>query len=1192
MCYRFVCTQSRGGRAARGDEPPRARSFLSCPPVGRLPTISREFKRRRCYRYNRMPEKSGESFTNKIKLNEKAKKAFEESGLIPSEGPTDAVKNDAPKAEKEGGSKKPKKEKKTKKVKEAKGAVSPVSEESAPPAAENTELEGSGKKEDTSKPLQKKERLLDVLSERDKKHLERIYKDMNPEEVEQFQKSLEELDTRRIRMQIKDRLIEALGSDPVSLSKEELAERIRASGVKDFETVARRLYGIKNPNIEQFRKEVLAGLGLEYNRVLFGDRRKRELAKEEAQRKHLPEDLVRAEEGIKFAYQEYFENVLKNFNEKGALSVDPEIYKKMGAIDAEAAAMFGKKRLQEMREEIARERGFHYETLEEMLEAQKANVREPVFVKPPEGMRSPEETAALADSWLKREQENREFMYVHGKRAELNDVDYQLKEREQANYNINKGMKNQEAPSPSSSEAAPPKKAKRETKKAREARLAAAADRDIEEAYDSIREAGKSEQEKKKKESEAGALDEMAELINERIPSWGSEDETAKENFAKASSEPRLEDLTPEERSEAFNRRLAEEALKDEPLYEKEAAGEKTTAPAEGTPEYAEAKRNLDSAKENYQRILNDKNSDPLTKKDALRRYLEARNEFVGGDVSRYVSEMLDDLKEKTKRKEGVWEHALGFSKKLGEMNLSKTNWEWVKKLEEWGKVPERKLKLWGNKTLTIGGWSLGERIAKAANMRTAIGGVLLGLSLPAAAVAGTWGAAGALGLRAAFRGAGAMMSSYEALRQGQQMLTGVKESDLEVTNVGSRTVTYEKGGDVKTEIVPDWEVSKMSAAEVEEKLLGLIARARMNASWDQYKKPIELLAKRYQDNLESAIAAGYDLKIAGKSDVETLSRENSDPKKINKIYEERREEVFGEKKKQAFKEEAAMRGVAGAVGVVSAAASLRGTGLWGWLKNKIGGGEVISPATPVGGAPEQFDFPQDKASQAEADWVRRVYGEVRPDSGTMTPEESTEMPDEAFPRRAPSPRVTDFSRVFSDERIAIDDWDRLREDEGMLDHERNATMMEHSSVDLDAEDMLDHEDASSRQAQLVPREAEPESPSEAGPETKRVLSRRELIGSSGLRPEYYELVKDMSVEEYLEKKGMPLNPKNGFPVPKVDGEYPWISQDRLAHNRWMDYERLKERMQEVIKSMPPDDKINALKGMTVEEFIKGHLAK
>lgn len=1112
-----------------------------------------------------MPEKSGESF-NPIKID---KKALETRGLLPNVAETKVpIRGGRGDEDAEGGIERMRSrgrlgnqnaegvqdKKKTRRERKSRGADDSVLTPPEPASIAPSEaLSGeSDKTESAPKASIEKGRLADVLTDGDKKHLERIYKDMSPEEAQRFQKSLEELDTRRIRVQIKDRLKEALGTEPASLSNEELAERIRKSGVKDIETVARRLYGIKNPDIEEFRKEVLNELGMEYNKGLFGGGRRKEGAGNEVLQKHLPEDTVRAEEGIKFAYQEYFENVLKNFHDKGELSVDPEIYQKMGAIDAEAVKMFGSKRLQEMREELAKERGFHYDTLREMLVKQKKKDH--------------------------RNQEKNEYGNIPS--SVFNDLDYQLKEQERIRQTIN-DMKNQESRSAEvsvddeleielrkqaaealeaeektsvpavSSESAPFKKAKRETKKAREARIAAAADSDIEEAYDSIRD------EKKKNDLDGLGFSAMGANIEEAdLKAAQAERERDLKNFEAGPGK-----LAEQEYSERFNKRLAEEALGDEPLYEKVAAGKETAAPAEGTPEYAEVKGRLDSAKENYQRILNDKNSDPLAKKDALRRYLEVRNEFVKGDVPRFVSEMLDGLKEKTKRKEGLWEHALGFSKKLGEMNLSKTNWEWVKKLEQWGKVPEKKLKLWGNKTFTVGGWSLGAKIAKGVNARTAIAGGLLGLAWPAALVAGATGAAGALGLSAAFRGAGAMMGSYEAMRQGQQMLTNVSERDVAI-NFNDQEVVDAKNSDLS--------VSRMSAAEVEEKLLGLIARARMNASWDQYKKPIELLAKRYQENLQSAVAAGYDLEEAGTADIKTLLEENADPKKVNKTYEERREEVFGEKKKRAFKEEAAMRAGAGAVGLAAAGSAVGFGRIGNFLKGLFGIDSVKA---------EDMLAHEWRGSE-----LRHASGEAIAAQDMLDHERGATM------QRLRSPKASDFSRAFSGEEISAKPWQSYQEFTNEPTPYREFDE-EYYDPKLLGEDVEDEgltesiEDKSDTSEQKKPDSVEPEKPP---------ITKRQLIGYSGLRPEYYELVKEMSVEEYLEKKGMKFafNQKDVFPIPNIDGEYPWQRQDRLAHNRWMDYDRLQERMRIAVGGMTDDARENAMRGMTVEEFIKQYFAE
>ena len=58
--------------------------------------------------------------------------------------------------------------------------------------------------------------------------------------------------------------------------------------------------------------------------------------------------------------------------------------------------------------------------------------------------------------------------------------------------------------------------------------------------------------------------------------------------------------------------------------------------------------------------------------------------------------------------------------------------------------------------------------------------------------------------------------------------------------------------------------------------------------------------------------------------------------------------------------------------------------------------------------------------------------------------------------------------------------------------------------------------------------------------------------------------------------------------MPKVDGEYPWVS-NKPSHVRLMQYLRFQHRVQEVIAGLRPEEAEGA-KGMPVSKFIMKYL--
>jgi len=133
-----------------------------------------------------------------------------------------------------------------------------------------------------------------------------------------------------------------------------------------------------------------------------------------------------------------------------------------------------------------------------------------------------------------------------------------------------------------------------------------------------------------------------------------------------------------------------------------------------------------------------------LEVRSAEEKYLEARAEFVGENVEKYINEkteLADAQAEAYQEKRGFGRKIYDAYKKMGEWNLTKLG---VKPKSKWGK-----------------------RLARAASVRTLVsGGLIAGGSAAAAA-----GAAGtAIGMFAARRmmgGAGAGIGSYDLMKMG-----------------------------------------------------------------------------------------------------------------------------------------------------------------------------------------------------------------------------------------------------------------------------------------------------------------------------------------------------------------------------------------------------------------------------------------
>lgn len=97
-----------------------------------------------------------------------------------------------------------------------------------------------------------------------------------------------------------------------------------------------------------------------------------------------------------------------------------------------------------------------------------------------------------------------------------------------------------------------------------------------------------------------------------------------------------------------------------------------------------------------------------------------------------------------------------------------------------------------------------------------------------------------------------------------------------------------------------------------------------------------------------------------------------------------------------------------------------------------------------------------------------------------------------------------------------------------------------------------------------------------------------QIPAAHGLRPEYYDLIKDRPVTDFLGRKMFSTSLDNQYPFPKTDGEYPWIVQTSIAHNRMMDYSRLQDRMGAALAALKSDpSELEAAKKLPVSEFLK-----
>ncbi len=92
----------------------------------------------------------------------------------------------------------------------------------------------------------------------------------------------------------------------------------------------------------------------------------------------------------------------------------------------------------------------------------------------------------------------------------------------------------------------------------------------------------------------------------------------------------------------------------------------------------------------------------------------------------------------------------------------------------------------------------------------------------------------------------------------------------------------------------------------------------------------------------------------------------------------------------------------------------------------------------------------------------------------------------------------------------------------------------------------------------------------------------------SALRKEYYDLIKNMEVSELVKKRFLSFTKEQQWPLPKVDGEYSWVS-NKPSHVRLMQYTRFQNRVREALAELSPSEAEGA-KAMPVSKFIMKYL--
>ncbi|MBI2097267.1 MAG: hypothetical protein HYT40_03960 [Candidatus Sungbacteria bacterium] len=130
------------------------------------------------------------------------------------------------------------------------------------------------------------------------------------------------------------------------------------------------------------------------------------------------------------------------------------------------------------------------------------------------------------------------------------------------------------------------------------------------------------------------------------------------------------------------------------------------------------------------------------------------------------------------------------------------------------------------------------------------------------------------------------------------------------------------------------------------------------------------------------------------------------------------------------------------------------------------------------------------------------------------------------------------------------------------------------------------------------PGEAGDVAVSEAAPGTGEVtneaaaqISETVVRQVSGLRQEYYEAIRGLSISELLQKRFMPLpfSKDQEWPLPAVDSEYPWVRPNKPSHVRWMDYMRFQNRVRGVLKNLDAEEAA-AVRSMPVSKFIQQYM--
>lgn len=560
-------------------------------------------------------------------------------------------------------------------------------------------------------------------------------------------------------------------------------------------------------------------------------------------------------------------------------------------------------------------------------------------------------------------------------------------------------------------------------------------------------------------------------------------------------------------------------------------------------------KARLESARDALAAAENDKHADEEMKENALRRYLEARQEYVAGDTERYLSEKFELLKKQAEGEPGRFEKTRQLWKRTAE------KWN----LAEWTGVGKE-------------GSFLKRYAGRAVNARSATSALLLGIGTFAGGPVG-WAA---FGVRQALVGIGAGFLSYELMR---------------------------RAADAMTVNVSEEKLQEMSPEDIEEKMLGMAAYAKVNSAWQAVEPAFQKMLDAYREKTHGlAIDQGY---ITGGADI------------FNQMREFKQEERHKKESKLG------RQFIAGATGVV---AMFGIPALREWLGYKDF--QEAPQAVPNAEFPKDHEFGEalPKQSGIPRSYEDAMFELQREKARIASWQIDPSAASEAVTKTAPiNPAVAqseslDFSyKDFDDAKVersweAPQDFETERTEwqphRDFADEPIEAAGKEGAEASIEQSDEMRKlaeaeardeipdetgvasEQEAPRENERVPVEADETEgkggePAEAR-EPREILP-KEIEMKSGLKKEYFNLVKDMSVEEYLEKRGITLKRGKMFPFSKTDSEYPWIRQEGLAHNRWMEYLKLQKLMQGKMKAFSKDEREDA-EGMSVEEFIKKYL--